>query len=185
MNPHDLNAVRDFFIEFDNVQLETWNLKLEPDAGRVATIRQEMKLDVYTEGKAKNMVSVLSRPGSPDEAWFAQHSARVVGNRTVHAVEPVTVGSAKMALVYTNGFETKALGMHERYAVAEVGGGLQVVSRQTRCGECGSSGCGVCKQQGWRHAGGRELSKPTCAGPADKLVTPDHAGTKAIYDALV
>ncbi len=27
MNPHDLSAVRDFFIEFDNVQLETWNLK--------------------------------------------------------------------------------------------------------------------------------------------------------------
>ncbi len=25
--------------------------------------------------------------------------------------------------------------MHERYAVAEVGDGLQVVSRQTRCGE--------------------------------------------------
>ena len=185
MNTHDLSAVRDFFVEFDKVRLETWTVKLEPEVRRVASIKQEMKLDRYTEGKARDMVSVLARPSRPDETWFAQHSARPVGNRTGHAVGPVTVGSAKMALVYTNGFETKALGMHERYAVADVGGDLRVVTRQTRCGECGGSGCGVCKQQGWRHAGGRELSKPTSAGPADKLVAPDHAGTKAIYDALV
>ncbi len=185
MNPHDLSAVRDFFVEFDKVQLDTWAFKLKPKVSRVAAIKQGMKLDGFTEGKARDMVSVLSRPSRPNEAWFAQHSARAVGNRTVYAVEPVTVGSEKMALVYTNGFETKALGMHERYAVTDVGGGLRVVARQTRCGECDCSGCGVCKQQGWRHAGGRELTKPTSAGSAIKLVAPDHAGTKAIYDALV
>ncbi|MCO4770087.1 MAG: hypothetical protein KDA24_08670 [Deltaproteobacteria bacterium] len=184
MSAHDLSAVRDFFVEFDKVQLETWTFKLEPEVRRVAAIKQEMKLDGYTEGKAKDMVKVLARPSRPDEAWFAQHGARDVGARTLHAVQAVTVSGTAMALVYTNAFERNELGMNERFAVAEASGELQVVSHQTRCGECGGSGCGVCKQQGWRHAGGRELSKPAPTGEVTKLAAPEHADTRALYDAL-
>ncbi len=173
MSAHDLSAVRDFFIEFDNVQLETWNLKLQPDAGRVATLRQEMKLDGYVEGKAGDMVKVLARPGRPDNAWFEQHSARSVGNRTIYAIQPVTVGGTAMALVYTNSFERNELGMNERYGVADVGGKLQVVSRESHSTE-----------HGWRHAGGQKTGSVKSAGETEKLEAPTHAGTRALYDAL-
>jgi hypothetical protein len=184
MSAHDLSAVQDFFVEFDVAQLDTWNLKLQPDAGRVATLRQEMKLDGYTEGKASDMVKVLARPGRPDDAWFAKHGERTVGRRTIHAIQPVDVAGAKMALVYTNAFERNELGMNERFAVAEADGGLRVVSHQTRCGECGGAGCGVCKGQGWRHAGGRQLGACTASGEALKLEAPEHEDTRALYDAL-
>lgn len=39
-----MSAVRDFFAEFDSVQLETWAFKLQPEVRRVAAIKQEMKL---------------------------------------------------------------------------------------------------------------------------------------------
>jgi hypothetical protein len=184
MSSHDLNAVEDFFRRFDALQLETWSIKLNPDTGRVAAIKQEMKLDALTEGKAKDMVKVLARPSRPDDAWFAQHGARDVGTRTVHAIQAVHAGGEALAWVYTNAFERNELGMNERFAVGTVDGALLVISHQTRCGECGGSGCGVCKQQGWRHAGGRTIGASEPTGQVKKIEAPTHSQTAALYEAM-
>ena len=157
----------------DATQLELWQFKLKPDVSWLDTVKKGRILVPFFEAKPGDVVSVLSRPRKVTDAWFAQHSPRSVGNRTIHAIQPVTAGGTAMALVYTSSFQRNELGMHERYAVAEVEGELKIVSRQVYSSE-----------YGWQHAGGRELTAIKPTGDADKFEAPTHEGSKTRYDAL-
>ena len=157
----------------DATQLEIWQFTLKPDVSWLDTVKKKVTLIPFFEAKPGDVVSELSRPRKVTDAWFAQHAARSVGNRTLHAIQPVTAGGTAMALVYTSSFQRNELGMYERYAVAEVEGELKVVSRQVYSTE-----------YGWQHAGGRELSSIKPTGEADKFEAPAHEDSKTRYDAL-
>lgn len=173
MTALDSAAVHNFFTRMDATQLEVWRFTLKPDVSWLDAVKKKATLVPFFEAKPGDVVSELSRPRKVTDAWFAQHSARTVGNRTIHAVQPVTTGGTAMALVYTSSFQRNELGMYERYAVAEVGGELKVVSRQTYSNE-----------YGWQHAGGRELTSIKSTGDAKKFETPTHEDSKTRYDAL-
>jgi len=184
MSALDPSAVRDFFAEFDQAHLDVWGINLDASKSWLDTVKKKATLKRFFEAEPGDVVEMLSRSRKADDAWYAKHGARTVGPRVIHAVQPVTVGGAPMAFVYTDAFEKNELGMNERFAVEDAGGALRIAARQVRCGECGGTGCAVCKQQGWRFAGGRELPAPKPVGNALKLIAPEHEGTKALYDAL-
>ena len=173
MTEPDTDAVRHFFTRIDATQLEVWQFTLKPDVSWLNTVKKKVTLVPFFEAKPGDVVSELSRPRKVTDAWFAQHSARSVGNRTIHAIQPVTAGGTAMALVYTNSFRRNALGMYERYAVTEVEGELKVVSRQVYSTE-----------YGWQHAGGRELTSIKSTGDAEKFEAPTHEDSKTRYDDL-
>ena len=173
MSAPDSAAVRDFFTRLDATQREVWQFVLRPDVSWLDTVKKKRDLMPFFEAKPKDVVSVLDRPRKVTDEWFSQHGARSVGARTIYAIQPAVADGTDVAFIYTSSFESNTLGMHERYAVAEVEGKLKVISRQTHSSE-----------YGWLHAGGRELTSIKATGDADRFEAPTHAGTRALYEAL-
>ncbi len=184
MSSIDLDAAEKFFSQFAELEAETWTFQLQDEVDWFAGAMQERKLVPFFEDLPGNMIETLVRPDPVTPEWLSQHRGRAVGVRTLFALQPVRCDGKPTVFAYCDGFEKLGLGMNERFAVRQADGGLKMVSRQTLCGECGGSGCGTCGQQGWRHARGKRLGKPTGDGPARKLTAPDEAKSKALYDAL-
>jgi len=88
----DLDAVQRRFAEFDETHLATWATYLDPEAGRIPMLMQEMKLDAFFTEQAGEVVETLTRGDAPDADFLARHGAREVGPRTVYAVQAGTMG---------------------------------------------------------------------------------------------
>ncbi len=184
MSTPDFDAVRAFFATFEEAQCAAWNACLDREVSWLDTVKKKAVLTRFFEAEPGDVVATLSRPRKADDAWYAQHGARDVGPRTVHALQAVRVGGSPMVFLYVSAFERNALGMNERFAVEGGGEAMRIIAREVRCGECGGAGCPVCRSRGWRYAGGRELGQVEPLGDVVRLEAPAHEESRALYHAL-
>lgn len=177
---------------------------LDESISWVKAIKRSAELKRFFDAKPRDVISVVDRPRDPDAEWFKAHREAGVSKRVIHAAAPMLIDKEEVIAVYTASREVD-LEMQNRFIVARVGVGwrqheLKIISRYVTCGECSTklglalkdnpdaeitlAGCGVCKRQGWRFAGGHEHRKPKPNGDVLRVTEPTDAKALKVYNAL-
>ena len=178
-----IDDVLGFFEHLGTVESEVYAGMLVDELDMMDEIKLRKKLKPLLDGKPDRFIELPSRPATPKPEWLEKARARETSPRTVYAAQVASDGDDTVVLIYCNDYVTSSVGMWNRFAVGFVGEFLMVVSREVRCGDCGGTGCGRCKQRGWEHVAGRELGKLTVK-ETRKLTAPGDAKSKALYEAM-
>jgi len=182
--PSPIDDVLGFFAHLGRLEAEVYAGLLVDELDMMDEIKLKRRLKPLFDGKPANFIELPQRRVTVTPEWLAEKRAKETGPRTLYAAQVAEVGDDTLVLVYCDQHEKNTLELWNRYAVGFVGEFLMVVTREVRCGDCGGTGCGLCKRRGWRHAGGRELGRVTVK-ETRKLVAPTRdAVAMALYDAM-
>jgi|GEM_PF-5205007 len=182
--PSPLDDVLGFFDHLGSVEKEVYSGLLVDELDMMDEIKLRKKLKPLFDGKPDTFITLPQRPAAPKPDWLEKARAKDTGKRTVYAVQVAEAGGDTVVLVYCDEYVKNSLEMWNRFAVGFVGEFLKVVAREVRCGDCGGTGCGTCKQRGWRNAGGDDLGKVTVRETRKLTAPKDDAASQALYEAL-